>query len=59
MWHPMVVPSIEPPSDSAKQEGRFASRSRSKPDRRSTTISRNGVEPLIHISSLDAAKQGI
>ena len=59
MWHPMAMPSIEPQLDSAKQGGRFALRSRSKPARRLTTISRNGVEPLIHTSSLDAVRQGI
>ena len=39
--------------------GRPASRLRSKRARRSTTISRNGVEPLTHTSSLDAVRQGI
>ena len=56
---PHVMPSIEPPLDSSKQGGRFASRLRSKRARRSTTISRNGVEPLTHTSSLDAVRQGI
>ena len=49
----------EPPLDSSKQGGRFASKLRSKRARRSTTISRNGVEPLTHTSSLDAVRQGI
>ena len=43
--------------DSAKQEGPFASRSRSKPARRSTTIFRNGVERLAHTSFLVAVRQ--
>ena len=43
--------------DSAKREGRFASRLRSKPDKRSTTISRIGVKRLVHISFLDAVRQ--
>ena len=42
-----------------KTGDRFASRSPSKPARRSTTISRNGVEPLTHTSSLDAVWQSI
>jgi len=56
-WHPMVMPSIEPRLDSAKREGRFASRLRSKPDKRSTTISRNGVTLPAHISFLEAVRQ--
>ena len=59
MWHLMVMPSIEPRLDSAKQEGPFASRSRSKPAKRSTTIYRNGVKPLVHSSSLVAVRQSI
>ena len=51
--------AIEPPLDSAKQGGQFASRLRSKRARRSTSISRNGVEPQTHTSSLDAGRQGI
>jgi hypothetical protein len=43
--------------DSAKREGRFASRLRSKPDKRSTTISRNGVTLPAHISFLEAVRQ--
>ena len=40
----MVMRSIEHPFASAKQEGPFASRSRSKGAKRSTTISSNGPE---------------
>ena len=39
------------------REGRFASRLRSKPDKRSTTISRIGLKRLVHISFLDAVRQ--
>ena len=53
----MVMPSIEPPLDNAKQEGRFASRSRSKPAKRSTTISRTEVKHLVRISFLDTVRQ--
>jgi hypothetical protein len=56
---PMVMRSIEPPLDNANQERRFASRSRSKPAKRSTTISRNGVKPPVHSSSLVAVRQSI
>ena len=41
------------------REGRFASRLRSKPDKRSTTISRNTVTLLVHTSFLDAVRQAI
>ena len=49
--------SIEPPLDNAKREGRFASRSRSKPGKRSTTISRTEVKHLVRISFLDTVRQ--
>ena len=45
---PIVMPLIEP--DSAKREGRLASRSRNKPAKRSTTTSRIGVKCLVRIS---------
>jgi hypothetical protein len=47
---PIVMPLIEPPLDSAKREGRLASRSRNKPAKRSTTTSRIGVKCLVRIS---------
>ena len=53
------VAPIEHPFASAKQEGPFASRSRSKRAKRSTTISHNGVEPQVHTSSPDAVRQVI
>jgi hypothetical protein len=40
-----------------KTGGRFASRLRSKPDKRSTTISRNGVTFPAYISFLEAVRQ--
>jgi hypothetical protein len=46
------------PFDSAKQEGLFAS-TLSKPARRSTTISRNGVERPVRTSFLVAVRQVI
>src|SRR6186713_1539297 len=55
----MVMLSIEPRLDSTKREGRFVSRLRSKPDKRSTTISRIGVKRLVHVSFLDAVRQVI
>ena len=58
-WHPTAMRSIEPQLDSARQGGRFASRSRSKPAKRSTTTSRKGGGPLIHSSSPDAVRRGI
>src|SRR6478735_7104382 len=57
MWRPMVMPSIEPPLDNAKREGRFASRSRSKPGKRSTTISRTEMKHLVRISFLDTVRR--
>ena len=59
MSHLIVTPLIEPPFANAKQEGQFVSRSRSKPVRRLTTISRNSVEPSVHTSSLDAVRLAI
>ena len=54
---PMVMRSIEPPLDNAKREGRFASRSRSKPGKRSTTISRTEMKHLVRISFLDTVRR--
>ena len=57
MWHPTVMPLIEPPSDSAKLEDGFVSRSRSKPAKRSMTIFRNGMTLPVHTSFRDAVQQ--
>jgi hypothetical protein len=49
---PQGMPSIEHLSDSAKRGDQFASKSRSKHARQSTTISPNEVQRSAHISSL-------
>jgi hypothetical protein len=54
-----VMRSIEHPFGSAKREDRFASRSRSKRARPSTTICPNVVKRPVYISSLDVARQAI
>jgi hypothetical protein len=54
---PMVMRSIETPLDNAKQERRFASRSRSKPAKRSTTISCTEEKRLVRISFLAMVRQ--
>jgi hypothetical protein len=51
--------SIEHPFANAKQEGPFASRSRSKRAKRSTTISSNGPEGPVHTYFQEAAWQVI
>jgi hypothetical protein len=57
--HPMVMPLIEPPLDSAKLEDRFASRSRNKPAKRSMTIFRNEMTLPAHIFFRDGVRQAI
>ena len=59
MWHPMVMPLIEPPLDSAKPEDRFASRSRNKPAKQSMTISRNEMTLPAHTFFRDGVRQAI
>jgi len=50
---------IEHPFANAKREGPFASRSRSKRAKRSTTIFSNGAESPVHTCFQDAAREVI